>query len=287
LRNNLLKPFLCFLFLVLSLQACFHTKTHADSSKVYRVSDGKTITYGQMLDDLRKANIVLVGEVHNQEAHHTSQLNVIRALHEANVPMAVGLEMFIADNQGALDRWIAGTISQDDFLSVYYKNWNFSWALYRDIFLYLKENHIPAVGLNISPEITAKISSSGFSSLTKEELAKLPPETGCAVDEKYMKFIRRAYAMHGHGGKQFLHFCEAQLIWDQVMARNVIRFLDRNPDKLMVVLTGNGHAWKRGIPEQVQLQSDKFQYRVILPQIPGYIEPRDITVEEADYILLQ
>jgi uncharacterized iron-regulated protein len=283
----LIKNFFFFLFIVLFLQACFQTKTHADGTKVFRVSDGKTITFGQMLDDLRKVNIILVGEVHNQEAHHRLQFDVIRALKEAKSPVAVGFEMFIADNQSILDQWVAGTMSSDAFINAYYANWNFPWLFYRDIFLYLRENKIPAAGLNISPEITMKISVSGFSSLTKEELAKLPPETGCAVDEKYMKFIRRAYAMHGHGGKQFINFCEAQLIWDQVMARNLIGFLAKNPDKTLVALTGNGHAWKRGIPDQLKTQSEKTRYRVVLPHIPGYIEPGSITAEDADYILLQ
>jgi uncharacterized iron-regulated protein len=283
----LIKTFLFFSFIVFFLQACFQTKTHADATKVLRVSDGKTITFGQMLDDLRKVNIILVGEVHNQKAHHRLQLAIIKALNDTKTPIAVGFEMFRADNQSILDQWVAGTMSSDVFIKAYYGNWNFPWPLYRDIFLYLRENKIPAAGLNISPEITIKVSTSGFSSLTKEELAKLPPETGCAVDERYMKFIRRAYAMHGHGGKQFINFCEAQLIWDQVMARNIIGFLAMNPDKTLVALTGNGHAWKRGIPEQLKTQSEKTRYRVVLPHIPGYIEPGSITAEDADYILLQ
>ncbi|MFZ3136032.1 MAG: ChaN family lipoprotein [Thermodesulfovibrionales bacterium] len=284
---TLIKTFFFFSFIVLLLLACFQTKTHADATKVFRVSDGKTITFGQMLDDLRKVNIILVGEVHNQEAHHRLQLAIIKALNDTKTPIAVGFEMFLADNQSILDQWVAGTMSSDAFIKAYHGNWNFPWPLYREIFLYLRENKIPAAGLNISPEITIKVSTSGFSSLTKEELAKLPPETGCAVDEKYMKFIRRAYAMHGHGGKQFLNFCEAQLIWDQVMARNLIGFLAKNPDKTLVAVTGNGHAWKRGIPDQLKIQSEKTGYRVVLPHIPGYIEPGSITAEDADYILLQ
>jgi uncharacterized iron-regulated protein len=280
-------PFAIIFSFVVILSACLQTNMHADATKVYRVSDRKTITYNEMLDDIRKSGIVLVGEVHNQEAHHRNQLNVIRALHEANVPMAVGFEMFIADNQSALDRWIAGTISQDDFISVYYKNWNFPWPLYRDIFLYLKENKIPAIALNVSPEITRKTSVSGFASLTQKELDKLPPESGCVVNEQYMKFIRRAYNMHGHGGQQFVFFCEAQLIWDQVMARNLLEYVKKNPDKTVVAIAGNGHSWKRGIPEQLRSMSEKSRYRVILPYIPGYVDPRTITSEDADYILLQ
>jgi uncharacterized iron-regulated protein len=137
----------------------------------------------------------------------------------------------------------------------------------------------------VEPAITRKVAKSGFASLTKEELITLPPDVGCAVDKHYMEFIRRAYTMHGHGDREFFFFCQAQLLWDQVMARNLIEYLKKNPDRTIVVLTGNGHAWKRGIPEQVRLLSDKTRYRVILPVTPGHIDSRFITIDDADYLL--
>ena len=125
----------------------------------------------------------------------------------------------------------------------------------------------------MSPEITRKVARSGFASLSEEELKKLPPETGCVVNEQFMQFIRRAYAMHGHGGKQFLFFCEAQLLWDQVMAKNLLEHLKKNPGSSIVAIAGNGHAWKRGIPEHIRAMSEKTSYRVVLPEVPGHIDP--------------
>ncbi len=283
-----MKKYFFFLSLVVFMfQVCYQTSTWADQRHVFRVSDQKTISYEQMIDELKKVNLVFVGETHDNELHHRLQLDIMKDLHNLNVPIAVGLEMFTAADQNALDSWVAGTITSDNFIKAYYANWNFPWPIYRDIFLYVKGNKIPAIGLNVSQEISQKVARAGFSSLTKEERAKLPPEVGCAVDEKYMKFIRRAYAMRGHSGSQFLYFCEAQLLWNQVMARNLIEFLKKNPDKTIVVLTGNGHAWKRGIPEQVRTFSGKTSYRVILADVPGYIDPSNITIEDADYILLK
>lgn len=255
--------------------------------RVFRVSDARTISFKQMIDDLRKSNLILVGETHNIESHHQWQLDVIKALSNSKTPLAVGFEMFIAESQDELNKWVNGSLPPEEFIKVYYRNWGFSWPLYEAIFLYLRDNRIPAIGLNVPSEITQKISKYGFSSLTKEELKKLPPETGCAVDEKYMKFIRRAYSMHGNGQKQFIHFCEAQLIWDQVMARNLVEYFKRNPQRTVIALAGNGHAWKRGIPEQVRSLSENIRCKVILPGVSGYIDPGAITIEDADYILFQ
>jgi uncharacterized iron-regulated protein len=278
------------IFLILSVilfasQAFYQTKTDAQQKPVLRISDQRTISYAEMIDDLRQAQIIFVGESHDNQAHHRLQLDIIKALHNSGKPLSVGFEMFTEKSQGVLDGWVSGNLSQDEFIRTYYENWNFPWPLYRDILLYVKEKKIPAIGLNVEPAITRKVAQSGFASLTKEELEKLPPDVGCAVDKHYMDFIRRAYAMHGHGDKGFLFFCQAQLLWNQVMARNLIDFLQKNPEKTIVVLTGNGHAWKRGIPEQVRLLSANIRHKVILPSIPGYIESRSISINDADYLL--
>jgi uncharacterized iron-regulated protein len=228
--------------------------------------------------------MVFAGEVHSNQQHHQLQLNIIRSLHQLSVPVAIGLEMFRADNQGDLDKWASGGFTEEEFIRKYQQNWSLPWPLYRDIFLYARNNAIPLVGLNIPAEITKKVAVAGFSSLNEDELRRLPPETGCMVNEQYMKFIRRAYSMHGHGDSQFRYFCEAQLLWDQVMARNLLEFSKKNPEKTIVVIAGNGHAWKRGMPEQVRNLSHKTPFRVVLPYIPGAVEPRLITAEDADFI---
>ena len=276
-----------FLLAFLVLQSFPTGCARADSVKVFRLSDGKTISFAQMISELKKVDVVFTGEAHDNQTHHRIELDIIKALAATGKPLAVGFEMFTAESQNDLNEWEAGTLPLDRFLRIYYRDWGFPWPLYRDILLYVKDNKIPAIGLNLPPGIPQKVARSGFSSLTKEEREKLPPETGCVVGERYMKFIRRAYSMHGHRDKRFLYFCEAQLLWDGVMARNTVKFVKKNPDKTIVVLAGNGHAWKRGIPEEISALSPKISFKVVLPYTRGYIDPEDITIEDADYIVLE
>lgn len=276
-----------FIFVTLITAGYLQADGNTTGTKVFRLSDRKVITHEQMVDDLRKADIVFVGEMHDREAHHQWQLDIIKTLRAAKTPISVGFEMLTYESQKDLDNWVAGTISESDFIKTYYWNWNFPWPLYDDIFRYVRDNKVPSIALNVPLEITRKVSASGFSSLTEEERAKLPPETGCIVDEQYMKFIRRAHSIHGHGGKNFVYFCEAQLLWDQVMARTIVEYQKKNPGKTVVVITGNGHAWKRGIPEQVRFLNEKTSVKVVLPHIPGHIDPSAMSPADADYILLQ
>jgi len=253
----------------------------------YRVSDGKAIDFEKLIEEISKADIIFTGEIHDSERHHRLQVETIRRLSEEGLPIAVGLEMFPKESQATLDRWVAGAVPLDDFMRFYEKHWSQSWPLYRDIFLYARDNRIPLLALNIPQDISQKVRQSGFSSLTDKELKQLPPGLSCSVDGKYMKFIRKAFAYHNNDDKAFVNFCEAQLLWDKSMAWYLLDYLGKHPGRKVVVITGITHAWKRGIPDQLRQLPGESNYRVLLPEIPGAIEPGSITSEDADYIFLK
>jgi uncharacterized iron-regulated protein len=140
------------------------------------------------------------------------------------------------------------------------------------------------IGLNVPPEITKQVARDGFASLSPKQRGDLPMVT-CRVDPAYMAFVRRSLGMHGHGGMEFTKFCEAQLVWDTAMAWTLLRFLEKNPKATVAVIAGSGHSWKLGIPAQVSRRSE-VPLTVILPEIPGRIDSRNLTVDEADYIWL-
>jgi uncharacterized iron-regulated protein len=253
--------------------------------RIYDVSAQMEIRMAEALPSLTKKRLIIVCEHHNNEAHHRAQLLTIKALHEANIPIAVGLEMFRRDSQSALDGWVNGTLPEDDFMRVYYDNWNFAWPYYSSIFQYAKKEKLPLVGLNVSRSVTRKVAQSGFNSLSESEKADLA-EVTCRVDRKYMNFIKQAYGAHGHGDMNFIYFCEAQMLWDTVMAVTALKYLKANPGVTMVLLTGTGHAWKQGIPYQIRERAD-IPVAVLLPEVPERIEPGKIGSDDTDYIILK
>ncbi len=276
---------ICLLALVVCRCGADPSRQEPLAERILRISDHKVLALSDILEDLKGVRLIFVGELHNEPQHHQAQLAVIKALHEAHLALAVGLEMFQKESQDVLNHWVAGTLADKDFQKVYYSNWGYPWPLYSDIFGYARRNNIPMIGLNIASEITKQVAREGFASLSKEQIGRLPDVT-CRVDPAYMAFIRRSFGMHGHEGKQFVHFCEAQLVWDSAMAVNVLDFLDNHPRHLMVVLAGNGHAWRHGIPEQIARRRSGTSYRIILPAIPGRLDARTATLEDADYLWL-
>ena len=238
----------------------------------------------QAVSELKKSRIVLVGEQHSNAAHHRAQLAVIRALKEAGLEVAIGLEMFRHESQPALDRWVSGEIDTQSFEKIYYDNWTYPWQAYGMIFEYARDHKIPMIGLNVPREITRKVSRNGFKSLTQDEKGRLA-EVSCVVDQQYMDYIRQAFGGHGHGKLNFIYFCEAQMVWDTAMAVYSLGYLEKHPDAVVVVLTGVGHAQKGAVPRQIRIRS-KVPFSVILPEVAGSIDSETISTNEADYLML-
>jgi uncharacterized iron-regulated protein len=257
---------------------------HSFDQPVFDLDRGQKTVMSDLIPILKKNRIILVGEHHGDNRHHIAQLAVIQALVQTGAKVAIGLEMFREDSQKALDEWIAGEMDAKKFKRIYYENWNFPYSAYGRIFEYAREKKIPMIGLNVSREITRQVSRGGFDSLSEENKGKLS-EVACRVDEAYMNYIRRAYGAHAHGKLNFIYFCEAQLVWDNVMAMNTLAYLYKNPDALVVVLTGVGHAQKVAIPRQIDARST-LPYAVILPEVPGKIDAQTVSKKEADYIML-
>jgi uncharacterized iron-regulated protein len=252
--------------------------------RMYDINQGEEISLTKALPALKLNRIILVGELHNNKEHHAAQLSIIRALKDSGVPLAVGLEMFRSDSQQALNRWVAGEMEESEFQKIYFDNWSYPWSAYGKIFEYARQEEIPLIGLNVPREITRQVSREGFQSLGKAQREKLSNIT-CRVDKAYMDYIKKAFGAHAHGDLNFTYFCEAQLVWDNVMAINTLEYLNKNPESVVVALTGTGHAQKDAIPRQIRKRSE-VSYAVILPEVKGIIEPGTIDEREADYLIL-
>lgn len=269
-----------FLLAVLILVITFYI---SDYKSVMRLSDGKVISFRQMISELHGTQLIFAGETHDIVKVHKAQLAIIKGLYKEGKPLAIGLEMFTSATQVELDRWVAGQLDLDSFRNLYQREWNMPWHLYRDIFMFAREQRIPLVALNISREISRKVGKSGFDSLTPEERKKLPAGITCTIDPAYRSFISKAFSLHPGSGRSFDYFCEAQMLWNKGMGWRIKQFLRSNPDYTVVVLAGSGHAMKQGIPEEIQ--NSGFTYKVILPNVPDPERKSAMSVD-ADYLLL-
>ena len=106
-----------------------------------------------MIAELASHDIVLLGETHDSQAHHDWQLGTLKALFALRPDLQIGLEMFPRKVQPILDDWIAGKLSEAQFLdrSGWREGWRFDPELYMGIFRFAREHAIPMRALNVDP----------------------------------------------------------------------------------------------------------------------------------------
>lgn len=273
-----LTPFLAMLLLLVSTGAFGHTI-------ITRTADGEKVALSRMASAAALTDVILVGESHDTPAHHELQLNLLRVLHEQGLPVSLGVEMVQSDYQQQLDAWVAGELSEARMQQVFELNWS-DWPMYRDIFLFARQQRIPMVALNVPRALIRKISESGFDALTAEEKRGLPA-TGCDLANPQVRFLRKIFATvahHAQNGRKFEHFCEAQAARNGGMAAHIGGYLAKEPPRKMVVLTGVWHAVKYAIPDQLQRQGSSLSCTVIIPESP-YLNGANAGSADTDYLV--
>jgi len=275
------------IYLLLILVCCCAFSANAIVGGVItRMSDSQAVTFSQMITDTEGSDVIFVAEIHNHKLHHEIQLEVIRSLRAKKIPLAIGLEMFQADNQRQLDDWIEGKMTEQSFKAVYARNWSYDWSLYRDIFIFARDNRIPMIALNIPKEIVIKVARQGFASLTPEERKNLPSGVTCDLNGPQTEFLKKTFQevfKHEANGKIFTYFCEAQAVRNSGMAMIIANDQKRHPGRKLVALAGTWHAVKHGIPESLA-GIDSPGYKVILPEI-AELGTRNATSAITDYLI--
>jgi uncharacterized iron-regulated protein len=254
------------------------------AAEILRLSDGQVVALPELMASLQKSDLVLIGESHTESKHHEMQLSLIRSLWSKKLPLAIGVEMFQSDSQQQLDAWTDGRMSEQDFIQIFSANWS-DWQLYRDIFLFARERHIPMIALNVPKQIVKKVAHQGFASLTAAEQKGLPQGTTCDLNNPHTVFLKKTFQqVFSHmNGTIFTHFCEAQTLRNSGMALNIIRYLKKHPGSKVVGLTGIWHAVRNAIPDQVARNGSSISSTVILPVIPELSNAFDAS--DADYLI--
>jgi uncharacterized iron-regulated protein len=267
-------------FMTLAVEAQAHTI-------ITRMSDRQNISMSELAAIAGNSDLVLIGESHDNKDHHDMELDVIRSLFARKLQLAIGLEMIQADYQRELDEWTAGRMSEAMMQALFTENWSPDWHMYRDIFIFARDNRIPMVALNVPIEIVRKVYLHGFRSLTPEERKDLPEGTSCDLSNPQIAILRNSFrgvANHANAGKMFNYFCEAQTVRNSGMAINMARYVVKHPGRKVVGLTGIWHAVKYAIPDQLQRNGSRLSYTVILPETPE-LSSNNSSSSEADYLV--
>ena len=261
----------------------------------YRAFDsaGKQVTIQEVVEAFGGADVVLVGEEHDDPTAHLLEAELLRrayARHGLGAgaqgrPVALSLEMFERDVQLVVDEYLAGLISERHFLASS-RPWNNYQVDYRPLVEYARARKLPVIAANAPARYVSRVSANGPASLgalSEAARATLPPLPFRPASEAYAAKFRRfmgldaatttppqnpgapAASPHApanpHGA---LHLLDAQNLRDASMAFAITEHLQRRQDALVLHFNGKFHSEERlGVPEHIKLNRAKTRLLVV------------------------
>ena len=229
-----MKKYLLFIVLLANSVVAFAQQKPA---YILYNSEGKKVSYNKMIKQLAKKDIVLFGEFHNNAISHWLELAVAKDLSEKR-NLTFGAEMFEADNQQALNNYLAGKITAKG-LDSSARLWNNYKTDYAPIVNFAKEKNAPFIATNIPRRYASLVSKKGFealdtlSALEKTWIAPLPMD----YDAQLPGYVKMIEMMGGHGGP---NMPKAQASKDATMAYFILQ--NFKPGNLFIHYNGSFHS---------------------------------------------
>jgi uncharacterized iron-regulated protein len=256
----------------------------------YRAFDpeGRPATLQTIIDSLEGADVLFVGETHDNAVAHLLEAELLRSAFERygaasakRRDVALSLEMFERDVQAVVDEYLAGLISERHFL-LSSRPWKNYETDYRPLVEYARAQRLPVIAANAPARYVSRVSTQGPDSLgaLPKEAAKswlpplpFPPASG-AYAAKFNRFMTggapaaptpapstASAQTNPHGS---LHLLEAQTLRDASMAYWIAEFLKRGREPLVVQVNGTFHSEERlGVPEQLARYRPKARAVVV------------------------
>jgi uncharacterized iron-regulated protein len=225
-----------------------------------------------VLDAVAAADVVFVGEEHDDRAQHEYEARLLAALYDSNAsgrPLLLGMEMFQRPFQEPLDDYVAGRIDEREMLrrTQYFSRWNWDYTFYAPLWRFCRERGIRVVALNADQAISRKTGREGLAGLTGDERSQVAAE----IDLGNAAHRERIIGMFTGGAHKVAEdrlqkLYEAMTLWDETMAESAAAALAAaGPGARMLVVAGSGHVRTgTGIPDRVARRAPGLRRAIVI-----------------------
>jgi uncharacterized iron-regulated protein len=233
--------------------------------RVYDTRRATFTDFEMMIADLARADVVLIGEEHDDSNTHRLELAVLEALAQRHVAVTLSLEMFERDVQPALDAYLSGTSAEEEFLKTA-RAWPRYASDYRSLVEFARSQHWPVVAANVPRRIAADVAKSGrtaVESLSTTDRSLAAADLQCPHDAYFNRFAEQmggathqsGAAPGGSADATTERYYWAQCIKDETMAESIATAfakLEGRPG-VIVHITGSFHSdYGEGTGERVR-----------------------------------
>ncbi|MFV0591803.1 MAG: ChaN family lipoprotein [Draconibacterium sp.] len=203
--------------------------------------NGKPVKYEKMLKQIKDADIVLFGELHDNPISHWLELEITKDMFDmAGQNLVLGAEMFESDNQIILDEYLSEKISQSNF-EIEMRLWPNYKTDYKPLVEFAKNKGLHFVATNVPRRYAALVNKKGFEGLEElsDEAKAFIPPLPIAYDPM-LNCYESMMHMEGMGSHLTPNFPKAQAIKDATMAHFIL--LNRKPGKKIIHYNGAYHS---------------------------------------------
>ncbi len=234
-----------------------------------------------MVEELGKARVVYLGEIHSIPRHHQLELEVFEGLARRGIKLVLAMEQFEASTQPALDRFNSGALDLDGLISEtkFQKRWT-GYTNYLPLLRTARSHQVPVLALNARAETIRAIGRHGLANLPAEERTNLPPEI-ITRDPLYQSWLNKVLGVHmAFDPSQLEPAFQAQVARDETMAERLAQFLGSpaGQNRTALVVCGSGHCeYGLGTPARVGRRIPGISQRVVL-----FSESGDLQLSEQE-----
>ena len=200
----------------------------------------KAVSTAEMLDGLKEYQVIFFGEFHDSQPIHDAELDVLKGLHDLHGDkLVLSMEMFERDVQTTMDDYLAGTLSEELFLSQS-RPWPQYMTAYKPMVEFAKEKGIPVLTGNIPRRMAAAYAKArSLDGVAAADKRYLPKVHAAGSDAYRMKFAATMAGMNDMpGGMKVTEamvqpMFMAQCLKDDAMAESIADYLDTHGDAVV------------------------------------------------------
>lgn len=232
---------------------------------------GKELTATQLAQKLAKYDVVFFGEYHDQGEIHKSEIDLLEALHKIKgEKLALSMEMFEADNQEKLDSFLAGSLSEEDFLATS-RPWPNYKTDYAPLVNFAKEHKMPVVAANVPRFLAAHVaknnaSTEGIEAQYQKWLPKHTYAPEGAYKDKFYAQMNSPEAPMKMPPARLAAVYAAQCLKDDKMAESMAAFSDAHKKMQVLHINGCFHSDAHlGTAQKLEALRPELKVAVITP----------------------
>ena len=226
------------------------------------------ITVEQLLEQLKTADIVFIGEFHGNHASHLLEMQILAGLYRQNPNVILSMEMFNRDQQTMVNRYLDGEIGEVKLIKET-PAWNNYVANYRPLVEFAKQHFLPVIAANAAADVVRCVGRQGTDYVTKldpsqkQTIAKQPFAQIPGYQTKFYDFLEE---MRHLPEKRKQNSYLAQITRDNTMAESIYQAWLNHPQHQVVHFNGAFHSENHlGTAAALKRLNPNLKIQVITP----------------------